>query len=155
MMTDRKPALLVSACLIGEPCRYDGSAKLTDAVTVLADHFELIPVCPEVLGGLATPRLPSERLGPRVVRSDGVDISAEFSLGAEKTLRIALERGVVAAILKSKSPSCGVGKIYDGSFSGTLIAGNGVAVDALIEAGIPVYRETDDLSVLSALSGRA
>ncbi len=147
-----KTAILVSACLLGFRCRYDGSAAPAESVAALADRFELIPVCPEVLAGLPTPRLPAERLGSRVVRSDGADISALFALGAEKTLRIASERGVAAAILKSRSPSCGYGKIYDGSFRGVLIDGNGVTAETLIRAGIPIYCETDDFSALNAFA---
>lgn len=147
-----KTAILVSACLLGFRCRYDGSATPAESVAALADRFELIPVCPEVLAGLPTPRLPAERLGTRVVRSDGADISALFALGAEKTLRIASERGVAAAILKSRSPSCGYGKIYDGSFRGVLIDGNGVTAETLIRAGIPIYCETDDFSALNAFA---
>lgn len=147
-----KTAILVSACLLGFRCRYDGSAAPAESVAALADRFELIPVCPEVLAGLPTPRLPAERLGSRVVRSDGADISALFALGAEKTLRIASERGVAAAILKSRSPSCGYGKIYDGSFRGVLTDGNGVTAETLIRAEIPIYCETDDFSALNAFA---
>lgn len=146
----RKAAILVSACLLGERCRYDGGAKPSAAVIALSDRFNLIPVCPEALGGLPTPRLPAERRGSRVVRSDGVDVTAAFFAGAEETLRIARERGAVGAILKAKSPSCGSGKIYDGTFSGVLIGGNGVAVEALLRAGIPVYDELADFSALTA-----
>ena len=109
----KKAALLVSACLLGERCRYDGRASESPAVQALGKRFELVPVCPEVLGGLTTPRLPAERRGLRVVRSDGTDVSAAFRLGAERTLAVARERNVAAAILKSRSPSCGVGRIYE------------------------------------------
>ena len=99
----KKATLLVSACLLGERCRYDGRASESPAVQALGKRFELVPVCPEVLGGLTTPRLPAERRGLRVVRSDGADVSSAFRLGAERTLAIALDRNVVAAILKSRS----------------------------------------------------
>ena len=145
----KKAALLVSACLLGERCRYDGQACESPGVRALGKRFELIPVCPEVLGGLAIPRLPAERRGFRVVRSDGADVSAAFRLGAERTLAIALDRNVVAAILKSRSPSCGVGRIYDETFSGRLRDGDGITAEWLRCAGIPLFDENDDFAALN------
>ena len=124
-----KPKLLVSACLLGTPCRYDGKSKKNEAVCALAERFELIPVCPEVLGGLPTPRTPSERRGACVVRKDGRDVTAEYRRGAE----CALER----------SPSCGSGEIYDGTFTGALTAGDGVTAELLKANGITVYGESE------------
>ena len=92
-----KPKLLVSACLLGTPCRYDGKSKKNEAVCALAERFELIPVCPEVLGGLPTPRTPSERRGACVVRKDGRDVTAEYRRGAECALETAQREGVLAA----------------------------------------------------------
>ncbi len=115
-----KPKLLVSACLLGTPCRYDGKSKKNEAVCALAERFELIPVCPEVLGGLPTPRTPSERRGACVVRKDGRDVTAEYRRGAECALETARREGVLAAVLKERSPSCGSGEIYDGTFTGAL-----------------------------------
>lgn len=145
----KKAVLLVSACLLGERCRYDGQACESPGVRALGKRFELIPVCPEVLGGLAIPRLPAERRGLRVVRSDGTDVSAAFRLGAERTLAVARERNVAAAILKSRSPSCGVGRIYDGTFSGRLCNGDGITAERLRSAGILLFGENDDFTALN------
>ncbi len=136
-----KPKLLVSACLLGTPCRYDGKAKKNEAVCALAERFELIPVCPEVLGGLPTPRTPSERRGERVVMRDGRDVTAEYRRGAEKALELARREGIAAAVLKERSPSCGSGEIYDGSFTGALTAGDGVTAELLKAESIAVYSE--------------
>ena len=128
-----KPKLLVSACLLGTPCRYDGKSKKNEAVCALAERFELIPVCPEVLGGLPTPRTPSERRGACVVRKD--------RRGAECALETVRREGVLAAVLKERSPSCGSGEIYDGTFTGALTAGDGVTAELLKANGITVYGE--------------
>ena len=111
-------------------------------------EYNFIPVCPEVLGGLPTPRVPSERVGERVVMRDGKDVTENFLRGAREAYRICTEHGCRAAILKEKSPSCGKGKIYDGSFSGTLTEGDGVAAEYLAERGILVIGESelDELS---------
>ncbi len=139
----KQEAILVSACLLGTPCRYDGNRKPNAAVRALGERYRLIPVCPEVMGGLPTPRLPSERVGDRVLRSDGVDVTAEYCRGAESVLNIALCEGCHIAILKERSPACGCGRIYDGSFSGILIPGNGVAADLLLKAGLWVAGESE------------
>lgn len=143
MAESRKPALLVSACLLGERCRFDGTAKLSARVAALGEVFRLIPVCPEVSGGLPTPRPPSERLGDRVIARNGADFTAAFICGAEKTLETARLNQVVGAVLKAKSPSCGVGRIYDGTFRGTLVDGDGVAAEWLRREGIPLWTEDD------------
>lgn len=137
--------LLISACLLGEPCRYDGKSRPLPAATLarLRSQFELIPVCPEVLGGLPTPRVPSELQGERVVTADGRDVTAEYTRGAQAALTIAREHGVSAALLKERSPSCGKGEIYDGSFTRTLKTGNGVTAERLLEAGFTVYGESE------------
>ena len=135
--------VLVSACLAGERCRYDGARKPHPVVVSLVERGEAVAVCPEVLGGLPTPRVPSERVGERVVNRAGVDVTASFVAGAERALEICLEQGCTEAILKSRSPSCGRGQIYDGSFSGTLVAGNGIFADLLLAHGIPVHTEED------------
>ena len=135
--------LLVSACLLGTPCRYDGKSKADPRVQALAERYELIPVCPEQLGGLPTPRLPSERRGGRVVMSDGRDVTDAYRRGAEASLAICRANGCRAAVLKEKSPSCGCGRIYDGTFSRRLIAGDGVTAEALKARGIFVYGESD------------
>ena len=138
-----KPKLLVSACLLGTPCRYDGEAKRNDAVCALAEKFELVPICPEVMGGLPTPRTPSERQGGRVVAKDGRDVTAEYRRGAEIALELAQREGIRAAVLKERSPSCGSGEIYDGSFTGALTAGDGVTVEILRAHGIAVFGESE------------
>lgn len=137
--------LLISRCLLGDPCRYDGKSKPLAAETLeaLRARFELIPVCPEVLGGLPTPRTPSERQGDRVVMKTGADVTKEYRRGAEAALQAAQENHVCAAVLKERSPSCGKGKIYDGTFTGTLKEGNGVTAEVLLEAGFAVIGESE------------
>ena len=137
--------LLISRCLLGEPCRYDGKSRPLAAETLqaLRARYDLIPVCPEVLGGLPTPRTPSERQGDRVVMKTGADVTEEYRRGAEATLQTAQENQVCAAVLKERSPSCGKGKIYDGTFTGTLKKGNGVTAEMLIDAGFAVYGESE------------
>ena len=137
--------LLVSRCLLGEACRYDGRSKPLPADTLrrLRKKYTLVPVCPEVLGGLPTPRTPSERQGDRVVMKTGRDVTAEYARGAAAALAIAREQDVAAALLKERSPSCGKGMIYDGSFTGTLTEGNGVTADLLLENGFAVYGESE------------
>ncbi|MBM6999943.1 DUF523 domain-containing protein [bacterium] len=144
-------AVLVSACLLGEPCRYDGAAKPCAAVRALRERpdVRLAPVCPEQLGGLPTPRPPSEIVvtakggRPRVMTREGADVTAAFERGAREAVRIARARGCAVAILKAKSPTCGCGPagVYDGSFTGKLVAGEGVAARALREAGVRVTDE--------------
>lgn len=134
--------ILISACLLGLPCRYDGASKPQPWAETLAVRHELVPVCPEQLGGLPTPRHPSERRGEQVVMRSGSDVTAQYRRGAESALALCRLLGCEAAILKERSPSCGHGEIYDGSFSGTLTAGNGVTAALLLENGIPVYGES-------------
>jgi len=138
-----KERLLISACLYGEECRYDGKSNRLDGelLSAIREKYELIPVCPEVLGGLPTPRVPSERVGDRVIMKDGTDVTANFIHGAKTACKIAAENGAKLALLKERSPSCGCGKIYDGTFTGTLTVGNGVAAEALICAGLQVLGE--------------
>ena len=135
--------LLVSACLLGCACRYDGGSKPCDAVLRLAENHELIPVCPEQLGGLPTPRLPAEMQGDRVVNRDGADVIAAYQKGAAETLRLCRILHADGAVLKARSPSCGKGQVYDGSFSGALTAGNGVTAQVLLAHGIPVWTEDE------------
>lgn len=137
-----KEKLLVSACLLGENCKYNGGNNYDPAVEMLRERFELVPVCPERLGGLPTPRVPSERAGAKVLSREGADVTDAFHLGAERTLEIAAARGVRRAVLKERSPSCGCGRIYDGSFSGKLVPGMGVAAQLLAENGVQVLGES-------------
>ena len=135
--------ILVSHCFFGEPCRYDGASRLDRQVLELhkAGHT-LIPVCPEVLGGLDTPRAPAE-LQPdgRVVNEEGEDVTAAYQAGAQAVLRIAKEQGCTLAVLKARSPSCGCGEVYDGTFTHTLKGGWGVTARLLLEAGVTVMDE--------------
>lgn len=139
----KKDVLLVSACLLGEKCRYDGGDQFCAAAAALADRYELVPVCPEVLGGMPVPRTPAEIAGERVISLDGEDRTAPFRLGAERTLEIARRTGALKALLKSGSPSCGRGLIHDGSFSGKMVKGRGVTAALLEENGIAVHTELD------------
>lgn len=142
-------AILVSRCLFGEPCRYDGASRPCPAVEALRERYEPIPICPECDGGLPVPRVPCERRGDRVVSKDGRDMTAPYRLGAEQALERAKETGAKIAVLKSNSPSCGVGRIYDGSFSGKLTDGDGVTAELLKSAGIELYTENDIETLLS------
>lgn len=143
--------ILVSKCLTGVPCRMDGQNKLVPEIRKLVEEGKAIPVCPEVLGGLPTPRKPGERQADgRVVNCDGEDVTEAFQRGALKALCIARECGCTSAILKSKSPSCGVGIIHNGKFDGGLKEGNGIFADLLISEGIPAMTELDYLQILKA-----
>ena len=135
--------ILVSACLLGCPCRYDGKSKPNDGVLALMEHHTLIPVCPEQMGGLATPRPPAERKGDGVFTENDTDATAQYRRGAEEALRLARLYGCTCAILKERSPSCGSGEIYDGRFSRTLIEGDGVTAALLKQNGIAVYGESE------------
>ena len=137
--------VLISACLLGFECKYcGGSNKLTEQqLAALGERFRLIPVCPETAGGLPTPRDPSERLGDKVVSNQGRDVTAQYQKGAETALWLARRYDCKAALLKEKSPSCGSGQIYDGSFTGKLIPGDGVAAEELKKEGLIVFGESD------------
>lgn len=135
--------ILVSACLLGVRCRYDGKSKPHPAVERLLEQHTLIPVCGEILGGLPTPRVSAERQGARVVTADGRDVTAAYRRGAEEVLRLAERYGCKAAILKERSPSCGSGRIYDGTFTGTLTDGWGVTAELLRDHGICVIGESE------------
>lgn len=137
-----KEKLLISACLTGENCKYNGGNNYIAAVERLKDRYELICVCPEQDGGLPTPRESSERLGDIVVSKSGNDVTAYFCRGAQHALDTALQNGCTRALLKERSPSCGCGAIYDGSFTGTVIAGDGVTAELLKAHGITVYGES-------------
>lgn len=135
--------ILVSACLMGEKVRYDGNDNLLQHPLIQRWQQEqrLLMICPEVAGGLSVPRAPAEQIGTRIITCDGADVTAAFQRGAWRAQRLAQQQGVVMAILKARSPSCGVGQIYDGSFSRRLIAGDGVTAAALRQLGITVFSE--------------
>ena len=134
--------ILISACLLGCRCRYDEASKPLDRAAELAERHTLVPVCPEQLGGLATPRPPAERQGDRVVTREGADVTAQYRRGAEEALRLCRLFDCQAAVLKERSPSCGCGAVYDGTFTGTLTAGDGVTAELLRAAWVPVYGES-------------
>ena len=136
--------ILISRCLLGEPCRYDGKSQPVAGIAQQLEHagHTLIPICPEVLGGLPTPRPPAERQRDgRVVNRAGEDVTLAYRKGAEQAAALARQHGCTAAILKSKSPSCGSGTIYDGTFSRRLISGWGVTGELLREMGLTIWNE--------------
>ena len=141
--------ILISACLLGIPCRYDAASKAQSWVEELARRHELVPVCPEQLGGLPTPRTPSERRGDRVVMNTGADVTEQYRRGAACALRLYQLLGCKAAVLKERSPSCGCGAVYDGTFTGTLTAGDGVTAALLRAHGIRVLGESQVLELLA------
>ena len=135
--------ILISHCFLGEPCRYDGASRLDRQIIELhrAGH-NLVPVCPELLGGLDVPRSPAEiQPDGRVVTQDGEDVTAAYRAGAARAVEIAKEKGCTAAILKARSPSCGSGEVYDGTFTHTITSGWGIAARLLDEAGLEVTDE--------------
>ena len=134
--------ILVSACLLGVSCRYDGRSKAYPLVEELCRRHEVVPVCPEQLGGLPTPRTPVERQGGRVVTKTGGDVTEQYLRGAAEVVRLARLLGCSVAVLKERSPSCGSGAVYDGTFTGTLTDGFGTAAEALRAAGIRVLGES-------------
>lgn len=138
-----KEKVIISACLLGVDCKYDGgnNSLPEDMIVKLTGKYGLIPVCPECYGGLTTPRTPSERLGDKVVSKTGADVTRQFCKGAEAALYLARLFGARTAILKANSPSCGSGTIYDGTFTGTLAAGDGVTAELLKANGIKVIDE--------------
>ena len=135
--------ILISACLLGIGCRYDGKHKANSEVLKLGEKYNLIPVCPEIYGGLPTPRVPSERIGDKVMMKDGRDVTENYRRGAEETLELCRIYNIKTAILKERSPSCGKGEIYDGTFSGTLTERDGVTAELLIANGIRVLGESE------------
>ena len=135
--------VLVSACLLGVSCRYDGQSKAYPLMDELCRRHEVVPVCPEIFGGLPTPRVPAERQGERVATKTGGDVTAEYRRGAGEAVRLAQTLGCTVAVLKERSPSCGSGQVYDGTITGTLTQGFGVAAERLLAAGIRVIGESE------------
>ena len=139
---------LVSSCLAGVNCRYDGSNSENKYIAKLVKEGKVIALCPEQLAGLSTPRpsceiIIDENSNKRVISKDGKDLTDNFMEGAEKTLGIIKAADINKVILQSRSPSCGCGLIYDGTFSGKLIEGNGLVAELLMKNGIEVYTEND------------
>lgn len=135
--------ILVSACLLGENCKYNGGNNRNERVLRYVTGHEVIPVCPEMLGGLPCPRKPVEWVGERVLTRDGDDCTAAFRLGGQRAMEIIADKQIDLAILQSRSPTCGVKQIYDGTFSGTRIDGMGALARALHERGIPLMDAED------------
>ena len=138
-----KQKILVSACLLGENCKYNGKNNKNDSIIALCEKYDLIPACAEVLGGLSTPRPPSEIVGDKVINVKGDDVTENYRNGAMRVLEIAKENGCKIAILKANSPSCGNEMVYDGTFSGTLIYGQGILTKLLADNEITVYNEKE------------
>jgi uncharacterized protein YbbK (DUF523 family) len=159
MADEGKPALLISACLLGVACNHEGRGSPRAIVDELAKHYRLVPVCPEVLGGLPTPRAAAELQGgdgsdvvadtgdARVVNIEGEDVTAAYRRGAEAAVAVAKAVGAERAVLKARSPSCGSSAVYDGTFSRRLVPGRGVTAAALAAAGLEVGSEEDAAAV--------
>ena len=135
--------ILISACLLGYKTRYDGLSKPSKKIKEIFENDILIPICPEQMGGLSTPRPKAEIKGDKVINIDGKDVTSNYIEGAKMALEIAKLNDVDFCILKSKSPSCGKGLVYDGSFSNNLISGDGVCTKLLKENGFKIYSEEE------------
>ncbi len=135
--------IIVSACLLGLPCTYRGDSNHCEGVCRLAEKHTLIAVCPEQMGGLTTPRPPAEIVGDAVITRNGQDVTAAYRRGAEAALQLARLNDADCAILKARSPSCGKGLIYDGTFTGQKCPGNGIAAGLFLDNNIPVYTEEE------------
>ncbi|MCM1259580.1 MAG: DUF523 domain-containing protein [Prevotella sp.] len=133
--------IMVSACLLGQNCKYNGKNNLNMNLIKYLKSYNVIPICPEVQGGLSTPRIPSERCFKQVITKDGRDVTEQFQRGAMIALQLAKQENCAVAILKKYSPSCGFGEIYDGTFSSRLKTGNGVTAELLYQNGIVVLNE--------------
>ena len=138
-----KEKILVSACFIHEGYKYSGGANINEKVLALREKYDFILICPEVFGGLSTPRVPSEIVGDKVMNSLGEDVTEAFNLGAMKALKLAMDNNCKIAILKGRSPSCGKGMIYDGTFTHKIVSGDGVCAKLLMDNGIKVYTEDE------------
>lgn len=136
--------IIVSACLLGVSCRYDGNSKPNEKIINLKEKYNLIPICPEIMGGLPTPRMSAEIKDGRVKTENGIDVTEEYKKGADEALKLARLFGCKKAILKENSPSCGCGKIYNGEFTRTLKDGNGITAELFMKNGIDVFGENSD-----------
>ncbi|MBR3719445.1 MAG: DUF523 domain-containing protein [Firmicutes bacterium] len=145
----RKKKILISNCLLGIPCRYDGSCKKIDCLDALEDRYNLIGVCPEELGGLETPREPAEIFLGRVLTKSGRDVTYEYDYGADVVLSIAKGHAITRAILQDRSPSCGCGVIHNGKFDGGLVEGDGVTTKLLKANGIEVIPASEAEKLLA------
>ncbi len=135
--------ILVSSCLLGQNVRYDASSNKVDSLDVILQNHEVFAFCPEIEGGLLTPRDPAEIKGTKVLSKNGLDLTKEFEKGALNALHLCKKNNISLALLKAKSPSCGNIKIYDGNFTNTLINGSGICAKLLIQNGIKVFNELE------------
>ena len=133
--------IAVSSCLLGINCKYNGKANYNEEIVKLKEKYELIPICPEVLGGLPIPRVPSEIINNKVINQEGMDVTKNYIEGANKALQILKDNNIKIVILKAKSPSCGKDEIYDGTFSHTIVKGNGITSKLFLDNNITVYNE--------------
>lgn len=140
--------ILVSSCLLGKNCKYNGGNNNNENVKKLSNEYNIIEICPEVMGGLSTPRYPSEIINNKVINKIGLDVTEQFTTGANISLEIAIKNKVKYAILKENSPSCGFGTIYDGTFSNNKIKGNGVTAELLYKNGIVILNENNFEKIL-------
>ncbi|MCR5005371.1 MAG: DUF523 domain-containing protein [Clostridiales bacterium] len=136
--------ILISACLIGTNCKYNGGNNRNEKVMQFIEGHDVIPICPEVMGGLPTPRVPAEIVCGTVVNREGRSVDREYRRGAQKALEIAVREQPDLIVLQSRSPSCGAKQRYDGTFSGTLISGRGVTAELLVQHGFHVV-DVEDL----------
>ncbi len=151
-MTDMaKEIILISACLLGQNCRYDGKSKPVSEVLKLKEFYDLIPICPEVIGGLKTPRIPAEIQGERVVTKNNKDVTENYHNGAYWASSVCRMKNIKLAVLKEKSPSCGVHMIHDGSFSGKTIPGQGITTKKLVKQGVKVINEEEAIELYQRL----
>ena len=135
--------IAVSACLVGKNTKYDGTNNYNKAVMEYLKDKEYILICPEVTGGLPTPRVPSERVNDKVINKENIDVTHNFIIGASKTIEELKKQNIELVIVKSKSPSCGYKQIYDGSFTGTIIEGNGVFTELAVKNGLKILTEKE------------
>ena len=137
-MNSKKEKILVSACLLGVNCKYNGGNNASEEVDEFLKDYEIIPICPEIMGGLTTPRVAAEQKGDKVITKEGKDVTEQYKKGAEECLFLAKKYDVKKALLKLRSPSCGYMQVYDGTFSHTLIKKNGVTAELLQNNGIEI-----------------
>lgn len=147
-----KQKILVSACLLGDNCKYNGGNNLNNDLIEFLKDYNVIKICPEVFGGLPIPRIPAEIVGNKVINKEGIDVTYNYCKGASVALEIAKKHQIKLAILKQKSPSCGVGKIYDGTFTSTIISGDGVTAKLFKEYNIELYTEDNYQEILKKKS---
>lgn len=142
-----KKKIIVSACLLGKNCKYNGGNNYNEAIVEFLKDKEVIAVCPEVMGGLPTPRKPSEIVHDVVTNTEGVSVDSEFRQGAKVAMELIKDEEIECAILQSRSPSCGTKQIYDGTFSKKLIEGKGIFAEELAKKGIKLI-DSDEFAKL-------